>query len=132
MLLYTESPLKFAFSKDITDLRKTVPKTFGILGVPFDSTSTYMTGARFGPNMVREASYNLERYNLSQNKLLNTPFYDLGNLHVINGNFRVTCNYLESTIKEILKFLGIMIVTSSITYLIGFLASKILGAGIIH
>lgn len=34
--------------------------------------------------------------------------------------------------KEILKFLGIMIVTSAFTYLIGFLASLALGSGLIH
>ena len=37
---------------------------FGILGVPFDGTASYMPGARFGPRSVREASYNFERYNL--------------------------------------------------------------------
>lgn len=38
----------------------------------------------------------------------------------------------KKTIKEILKFLGIMIVASAITYLIGFLASLALGTGVVH
>ena len=64
MFFYTETPLKFAFSRDITEFKSNSSKSksevstpqFGILGVPFDSTSSYKPGARFGPNMVREAS----------------------------------------------------------------------------
>jgi len=33
-----------------------------IIGVPFDSTSTYRTGSRFGPNAIREAFANVEVY----------------------------------------------------------------------
>ena len=33
-----------------------------VFGVPFDVTSTYRTGARFGPNAVRQASLNIETY----------------------------------------------------------------------
>lgn len=106
MLLYTETPLKFAFSHDETDLtpdsvEEGSKNRFGIIGVPFDSTSTYKPGARYGPNMVREASYNLERYNLLLKKKLDVIFYDFGNVNVIPGNFRKTSEYLESTIEEI-------------------------------
>ena len=107
MLFYTESPLKFAFSKDISEFNNDSFKfeantpQFGILGVPFDSTSTYKPGARFGPNMVREASYNLERYNLHFKKNLEATFYEMGNLEVVHGNFNQTSKHLESTIKEI-------------------------------
>ena len=110
MLFYTESALKFAFSKDRLEFKanssnkvlNTDQPVFGILGVPFDSTSTYKPGARFGPNSIREASYNLERYNLLLNKNLETTFYDLGNLEVVHGNFQQTCNHLESTIAELI------------------------------
>jgi agmatinase len=110
MLFYTESALKFAFAKDRLDFNfdssnKTLnsdKQVFGILGVPFDSTSTYKPGARFGPNALREASYNLERYNLGLNKNLETSFYDLGNLEVVHGNFQKTGKHLTSTIKELL------------------------------
>lgn len=120
MLFYTESALKFAFSKDRVEFEanyfkanhsktnssnkvlNTDQPVFGILGVPFDSTSTYKPGARFGPNSLREASYNLERYNLLWNKNLEATFYDLGNLEVVHGNFQQTCNHLESTIKELI------------------------------
>jgi agmatinase len=100
MLLYTENPLKFAFSQELSDES---PKSglYGILGVPFDSTTTYLPGARFGPNAVREASYNLERYHLNPDKEPSKPFYDLGNLQVVHGNFQKTSQYLESTVQEL-------------------------------
>lgn len=100
MLLYTENPLKFAFSRELNDES---PKSgqYGILGVPFDSTSTYLPGSRFGPNAVREASYNLERYDINLDKELSKSFYDLGNLQVFHGNFQKTSQYLESTILEL-------------------------------
>ncbi len=100
MLLYTENPLKFAFSKEFNDDR---PKSgrYGILGVPFDSTTTYLPGARFGPNAIREASYNLEKYHLNLDKEPSETFYDLGNLQVVHGNFQKTSRHLESTIQEI-------------------------------
>lgn len=111
MLLFTENPLKFAFSKDKTEFiddyshsgSKTTTPVFGILGAPFDSTATYQPGARFGPNSIREASYNLERYHLPQEKTLQTQFYDLGNVEVVHGNFQKTSLHLESTIKELLE-----------------------------
>lgn len=111
MLLYTENPLKFAFSHAVTELsddlsisqRAASEKKFGILGVPFDGTGTYLPGARFGPNSVREASYNLERYNLLLRKNLETRFYDVGNLEVVPGNFNETSKRLESTVEQLSK-----------------------------
>ena len=33
-----------------------------VFGIPFDITSTYRTGARFGPTAIRQASLNIETY----------------------------------------------------------------------
>lgn len=100
MFLYTESPLKFAFSRDFQTEELVSEPSTGILGVPFDSTTTYIPGARFGPNAIREASYNLENYNLPRDKKLEENFYEMGNLEVVHGNFQRTSQHLESTIKE--------------------------------
>ena len=35
---------------------------YAILGVPFDVTSTYRTGAKFAPLAIRDASQNVECY----------------------------------------------------------------------
>lgn len=106
MLFYTQNPLQFAFSKrgeddDLVNLDKG-SKNFGIIGVPFDSTSTYKTGARFGPKAVREASYNFERYNMALNKTLDVSLFDFGDIEVIQGNFDKTCKMIGTTVSELL------------------------------
>jgi len=113
MLFYTNNPLKFAFSEEKTDFKEIVGKEtgklqqdavrFGIVGVPFDSTTTYKPGARFGPALVREASYNFERYNLILDKSLDASVYDFGDVQVIHGNFKKTCAHIQSTVSELVN-----------------------------
>ena len=45
-------------------------RTAGIVlyGAPFDSTSSYRPGARFGPAAIRHESYGLETYSPYQDK----------------------------------------------------------------
>ncbi|NYB51195.1 MAG: agmatinase [Methanobacteriaceae archaeon] len=100
MYLYTENPLKFAFSKDLNTALSTDNPGFGILGVPFDSTTTYQSGARFGPFFVRESSYNFEKYNLFLDKVMDANVFDLGNLEVVPGNLEKTYQHLESVISS--------------------------------
>jgi agmatinase len=52
-----------------------------LLGVPFDATSTYRTGSRFGPNAIREAFMNIEIYSKRLDIDLETrSLDDIGNL----------------------------------------------------
>lgn len=52
-----------------------------IFGVPFDSTSTYRTGSRFGPNAIREAFMNIEIYSKVLGvDLEQSSIEDLGNI----------------------------------------------------
>ena len=54
-----------------------------VFGVPFDSTSTYRTGARFGPNAIRQASQNIETYSFrSGMDVENLLLHDAGDLPV--------------------------------------------------
>jgi agmatinase len=54
-----------------------------ILGVPFDVTSTYRTGARFGPNAIRQASLNIETRSFRNGiDVEDLRLHDLGDLHV--------------------------------------------------
>ncbi len=99
MLLNTYEPWKFAFSSDNDDLKE---NSFGIIGVPFDSTTSYHSGARLGPIVVREASFGFEKYNAVFNKDLTTTFYDFGDVNVIPGNCEKTCEIVEDTVNEIL------------------------------
>ena len=54
---------------------------FVILGVPFDRTTTFRSGARAGPNAIREASHNFERYVFEHDVLLTAiHIHDAGNV----------------------------------------------------
>ncbi len=105
MLLHTENVLKFAFSREITDcsFESLDSQKFGILGVPFDGTTSYMPGARFGPRSVREASYNFEGYNFRLKRSIPSGILDLGDLEVVHGNFKKTCTKLKATIEDIIN-----------------------------
>jgi agmatinase len=73
-----------------------------ILGVPFDVTSTYRTGARFGPNAIREASLNIETYSLRSGlDVEDLKIHDLGDLHV-SMDVKETMNRIRFVVKEIL------------------------------
>ncbi|MFQ6086517.1 MAG: agmatinase [Candidatus Bathyarchaeia archaeon] len=73
-----------------------------ILGVPFDATSTYRTGARFAPLAIREASLNIETYSFRSGiDLEDLKIHDLGDLHVA-GEVEETLKRLEKIARELL------------------------------
>ncbi len=74
-----------------------------ILGVPFDVTSTYRTGARFGPSAIRQASLNIETCSLRTDvDVEDLKIHDLGDLHV-SADTGKTIDMLASVIKDILE-----------------------------
>ncbi len=76
--------------------------SYVVLGVPFDITSTYRTGARFAPTAIREASLNIETYSLrSKMDIEDTNLHDLGDLHVTSDT-QETLKRLEQVTKELL------------------------------
>ena len=99
MLLNTYEPWKFAFSSENDEICE---NSFGIIGVPFDSTTSYHAGARLGPIVVREASFGFEKYNTNFNKDLNATFYDFGDVNVVPGNCEKTCQIIEDTVNELI------------------------------
>lgn len=100
MLFNTYEPWKFAFSAETDNLKE---NSFGIIGVPFDSTTSYHSGARLGPIVVREASFGFEKYNTIFNKELTSVFYDFGDVNVVPGNCQATCKIVEDTVNELLN-----------------------------
>ena len=53
---------------------------FVVLGVPFDRTTSFRPGARFGPDSTRQHSWNFESYDLETGvDLSEVPIHDLGN-----------------------------------------------------
>ena len=118
MLFNTYEPGKFAFSKESIDLYDldenesnnvkskddfVKSKKWGIIGVPFDSTCSYHHGSRYGPTIIREASFGFEQYNSTFVKLLDGEFYDCGDLNVVHGNCKKTCDALCASVKELVK-----------------------------
>jgi agmatinase len=74
-----------------------------ILGVPFDATSTYRTGARFGPNAIRMASLNIETYSFRSGvDVEDLRIHDLGDLHV-SMDAEQTLDRLAKVVGEILE-----------------------------
>jgi len=74
-----------------------------VLGVPFDVTSTYRTGARFGPAAIREASLNIETYSFRSGiDVEELRIHDLGDLHVATDTMQ-TIERLAKVVGEILE-----------------------------
>jgi agmatinase len=72
-----------------------------IFGVPFDVTSTYRTGARFGPNAIRQASLNIETYSFRTGiDVEDLRLHDLGDLHV-STDLKKTIEMLKLVIEDI-------------------------------
>jgi len=76
---------------------------YAILGVPFDVTSTYRTGARFGPNAIRQASLNIETYSFrAAIDIENLRSHDLGDLHV-STDTKKTLERISLVVRELLE-----------------------------
>ncbi|MEA2090272.1 MAG: agmatinase [Thermoproteota archaeon] len=73
-----------------------------VIGVPFDATSTFRSGARFAPLAIREASLNMETYSFRSNMdVEDLKLHDLGDLHV-SGRVDETLNRLKLVVKSLL------------------------------
>jgi agmatinase len=73
-----------------------------VFGVPFDVTSTYRTGARFGPNAIRQASLNIETYSFRTGiDVEDLLLHDLGDLHVSTSPKR-TVDMLKLVVADLL------------------------------
>jgi len=76
--------------------------TFVVLGVPFDSTSTYRPGSRFAPYAIREASINIEGYSWRYGvDVGEVKVHDLGDLLVALGDIRETISRVERVVRAL-------------------------------
>ncbi len=72
-----------------------------ILGIPFDATSTYRTGAKFAPLAIREASQNVECYSFRTGvDIEDLKTHDLGDLHVV-GDVELTLGRLTLVAQDL-------------------------------
>ena len=71
---------------------------FVVLGVPFDRTTSFRPGARFGPDSIRQHSWNFEAYDLETGiDLSEVPIHDLGNA----GEFGSATDMVASVREEV-------------------------------
>lgn len=67
-----------------------------LFGAPFDGTSTFRPGSRFGPYKIRIDSYGLETYSPYLDKdLLDYKIHDAGDIDITFGNTVYTLNSIE-------------------------------------
>jgi len=98
-LLYTYETLKLEFP--MSDIDKA---DFVILGIPFDGTTSYKPGTRFGPTLIRQATLNLESYILDYGvDLAEVGIADIGDLAIVAGNPLETIKRAVETVEEIKK-----------------------------
>jgi agmatinase len=78
--------------------------TICIFGAPFDSTTSFRPGSRFGPAAIREASYGLETFSPAQNAdLQDCSFMDRGDLELPFGDPVPALALIEQASREILS-----------------------------
>ncbi|MBR3469949.1 MAG: agmatinase [Lachnospiraceae bacterium] len=74
-----------------------------LFGAPFDSTTSYRPGTRFGPSAVRHESYGLETYSPYQDlDLEDTSVFDSGDLELCFGSSEAALAAIEERASIIL------------------------------
>src|SRR5512136_2861718 len=75
---------------------------FVLFGVPYDSTSSFRPGSRFGPRAMREVSANLETWSWRTGvDYEDVRLHDLGDVSVVHGDSAETIRRVEETIEDI-------------------------------
>ena len=75
-----------------------------LFGAPFDGTSSFKPGSRFGPNAMREDSWALESYSPYLDKdLEDLKLFDYGNLELPFGDKKNSLRMITSFVKEIIS-----------------------------
>ena len=75
-----------------------------LFGAPFDSTTSFRPGARFGSSAIRHESFGIETYSPYQDKdLLDQKVFDCGDLELSFGLPEDAMGDIESKVREILN-----------------------------
>ena len=77
-------------------------KRIRIIGIPYDSGQTYLTGSRFAPYLIRLASDSIEEYSLVFGKDIRaTDASDWGDIEVSFGDFAETKRRVHNVLNNI-------------------------------
>jgi agmatinase len=75
---------------------------FVLFGVPYDSTSSFRPGSRFGPRAMREVSANLETWSWRTGiDYEGVRLHDLGDVSVVHGDSAETIRRVQETVEDI-------------------------------
>ena len=75
-----------------------------LYGAPFDSTTSFRPGARFGPSAMRHESFGLETYSPYQDRDLgDCAVFDSGDLELCFGSAEMALADIEARAEEILR-----------------------------
>lgn len=75
-----------------------------LFGAPFDSTTSFRPGARFGSSVIRHESFGLETYSPYQDKdLTDYAVFDSGDLELCFGSAEAALSDIEQRTAEILN-----------------------------
>lgn len=76
-----------------------------IFGAPFDSTTSYRPGTRFGSSAIRHESFGIETYSPIQDKdLTDYDIFDSGDLELCFGSPEMALKDIEDRTNEILSY----------------------------
>ena len=74
-----------------------------LFGAPFDSTTSFRPGARFGPSAMRHESFGIETYSPYQDRdLTDCAVFDAGDLELCFGDPALALEDVERTAAEIM------------------------------
>lgn len=74
-----------------------------LFGAPFDSTTSYRPGTRYGSSAIRHESFGLETYSPYQDQdLTDYHIFDAGDLELCFGSAEAALTDIEATAREIL------------------------------
>ena len=77
--------------------------TVALFGAPFDSTTSFRPGARFGPAAMRHESFGLETYSPYQDRdLTDLSIFDCGDLELCFGSAEAALSDIERRADELL------------------------------
>ena len=75
-----------------------------LYGAPYDGTTSYRPGARFGSRAIRGESYGIESYSPYQDRdLLDKPVMDSGDVELPIGDARAALDAIGARTRDILK-----------------------------
>ena len=75
-----------------------------LFGAPFDSTTSFRPGARFGSSAIRHESFGIETYSPYQDKdLLDKKVFDCGDLELCFGSSEAALKDIEEQTRTILN-----------------------------